>query len=104
MSSTRTISWQSALRALHNDRAPVTKPERRAHTRSNAFANAAAQRARAAVLIVAGRYDRAAIMRAAIVAAQARRSVTGEAWGVCLSAALKGIWQTTKAARLQVAH
>ena len=92
MASTRTISWQSALAALHADRAPVTVAERRAHNRREAFANAAAQ------------HDRAAIMRAAIVAAQARREVTGEAWGICLSAALKGTWAVAKAARLRAAH
>ena len=100
----RTLSWNSALAALHADRDPVTKPERRANTRSNAFARAAAQRARASILVVADRYDRAAIMRAAIAAAQARRSVTREAWGVCLSAALKGTWAVARAARLRAAH
>ena len=104
MFSARTLSWSDALLRLHADRGSVTKPERRAHTRTNAFARAAAQRARASVLVVAGRYDRAAIMRAAIVAAKARREVTGEAWGVCLSAALKGTWAVARAARLRAAH
>ena len=100
----RSLSWSAALADLHRDRVPVTKPERRAHNRREAFANAAAQRAHASVLVVAGRYDRAAIMRAAIAAAKARRSVTGEAWGVCLSAALKGTWAVARAARLRAAH
>ena len=104
MSFTRTLSWSDALLRLHADRVPVTKPERRANTRREAFAHAAAQRARASILVVAGRYDRAAIMRAAIVAAKARRAVTGETWGVCLSAALKGTWAVAKAARLRTAH
>ena len=100
----RTFSWSDALLRLHADRVPVTKPERRAHNRREAFANAAAQRARTSVLVIAGRYDRAAIMRAAIVAAKARREVTGEAWGVCLSAALKGTWAVARAARLRSSH
>ena len=104
MSFTRTLSWSAALTALHADRVLVAKPERRAHNRREAFSHAAAQRARASVLIVAGRYDLAAIMRAAIVAAKARREVTGEAWGVCLSAALKGTWAVARAARLRAAH
>ena len=100
----RTLSWSDALLRLHADRVPVTKPERRAHNRTSAFARAAELRARTSVLVVAGRYDRAAIMRAAIVAAKARREVTGEAWGVCLSAALKGTWAVARAARLRAAH
>ena len=104
MASTRTLAWSDALLRLHADRVPVTKDERRAHTRREAFANAAAQRARTSILVVAGRYDRAAIMRAAIVAAKARREVTGETWGVCLSAALKGTWQVAKASRLRTSH
>ena len=100
----RQLSWNAALAALHADRVPVTKLERRAHNRGNAFSHAAVQRARASVLVVAGRYDRAAIMRAAIVAAKARRAVTGEVWGVCLSAALKGTWAVARAARFRAAH
>ena len=49
-------------------------------------------------------HDRRAIMKAAIVAAQARKDVRSDAWGICLSAALTGTWQVAKAARLAVAH
>jgi hypothetical protein len=75
---------------MRNDRVQVAPGQLRA----NAYAKFTADRLRAArpVLVAAGRYDRAAIMRAAIQQAQSRRAVTGEAWGVCLSAALKGVW------------
>lgn len=42
-------------------------------------------------------------MAAAIYSAQGRREVTGEAWSVCRSAALKGVWQAAKAARRRAA-
>lgn len=55
-------------------------------------------------LAVAGRFDRSAIMATACAAAKARQSVTGETWGACLSAALKGVWTLAKTARLATAH
>lgn len=55
-------------------------------------------------LAVAGQFDRSAIMLTACAAAKARQSVTGEAWGACLSAALKGAWILARAARLATAH
>ena len=55
-------------------------------------------------LFVVGAYNRRAIMSAAIEAARARRAVTGEAWNICLSAALKGTWQVAKEARSFAAH
>lgn len=70
--------------------------------RQQAFAQLAAKRAQNSAhvgsLIFADSYDRRGIMRAAIESARARRQVTGEAWGTCLSAALRGTWQTAKAA------
>ena len=51
-----------------------------------------------------GTFDRSAIMRAAIRCAQARMEVTGDAWGVCMSYALKGAWAAAKASRLVRAH
>ena len=109
MTQRRQISWTSALRDMRNDRVQVAPAERAAAFRANAYAKFTADRLRAAgaarpVLVVAGRYDRAAIMRAAIQQAQSRRAVTGEAWGVCLSAALKGVWSVAKAVRLTAAH
>lgn len=106
MSSRRSISWSSATQALRADRASTSGLH--AHLAAKGFAKIAADRARlsarTAPLVVAGKFDRSAIMRAAIAAAQSRRAVTGEAWGVCLSAALKGTWQVAKAARLAAAH
>lgn len=55
-------------------------------------------------LVVAGAFDRSAIMATACAAAKARQSLSGETWGVCLSAALKGTWALARAARLAAAH
>ncbi|WP_244030648.1 hypothetical protein [Methylobacterium sp. E-016] len=49
-------------------------------------------------------FDRSAIMRAAIRSAQARMEVTGDAWGVCMSYALKGAWAAAKSSRAYRAH
>ncbi len=105
MSAIRSLSWSAAMRDIERDRGQFRPGERAAIARANAFAKMAADRARTgAPLVVGGQYDRRAIMAAAIKAAQARRAVSGEAWGVCLSAALKGVWQVAKAARLAKAH
>ena len=106
MSCRRQISWTTATRDMRNDRVQIAPGQIGATLRANAYAKFTADRLRAArpVLMVAGRYDRAAIMKAAIQQAQNRRAVTGEAWGVCLSAALKGVWSVAKAARLAAAH
>ena len=55
-------------------------------------------------LAVAGTFDRSAIMETACAAAKDRQVITGETWGVCLSAALTGTWALARAARLAAAH
>lgn len=55
-------------------------------------------------LVIAGAYDRSAIMATACAVAKARQTMTGETWGACLSAALRGVWVLAKAARLATAH
>ena len=51
-----------------------------------------------------GVFDRSAIMRAAISSARARMEVTGDAWGVCMSYALKGAWAAAKGSHARRAH
>ncbi|MFC5552861.1 hypothetical protein [Methylobacterium iners] len=106
MAYRRSISWSYALQGLRADREQISKIERRAALAVSAFANLAFGRAQAlgrvTPLIVCGRFNRIAIMWAATIAAKARRTVTGESWSVCLSAALKGTWQAARAARRQV--
>lgn len=108
MSLNRSISWTAAYRDMRQNRTQVSPAARHALNVANGYAKIAADRARLSArtypLVVAGQYDRAAIMRAATTAAKARRAATGEAWSVCLSAALKGTWTAAKAARLMGAH
>ena len=88
----------------------LTADARRAFTRTKAAVNvcteSAKQFARTVTPLVRrdGTFDRSAIMRAAIRCAQARMEVTGDAWGVCMSYALKGAWAAAKASRLVRAH
>ena len=51
-----------------------------------------------------GSFDRSAIMRAAISSARARVEVTGDAWGVCMSYALKGAWAAAKGSHARRVH
>ncbi|OAS26018.1 hypothetical protein A5481_07515 [Methylobacterium platani] len=55
-------------------------------------------------LVVAGAYDRAAIMSAAIAAARVHQGRTGSTWGEALSVTLKATWALAKASRLANAH
>ncbi len=103
MSHRRSLSWSAALRDLRADRITYDPEERRAYRRREIFAKIAADRARASArtrpLVISSGYNRRAIMSAAIISAKARRTVTGEPWNICLSAALKGTWQAAKEAR-----
>jgi len=62
-----------------------------------------APRARRA-LIVAGQFDRAAIMITAAAAARAHQSRKGGTWAEAMSIALRTVWQAAKADRLAMAH
>ncbi|TXM66962.1 hypothetical protein FV226_22590 [Methylobacterium sp. WL12] len=90
--------------------ARLTADARRVFTRAKAAVNVCTESAKHFSRTVApltrrdGTFDRSAIMRAAIRAAQARMEVTGDAWGVCMSYALKGAWAAAKASRLVRAH
>lgn len=104
MAHYRSLSWSAALSDIRSDRIQLAPADRITRGRQRAFAKLAAQRASAMIsvcpLVNAGAYDHRAIMCTAIVAAKARRSVTDEAWSVCIAAALAGTWHAAKAARL----
>ena len=99
MPSNRSLSWNSALRSLKADRQVV--PAGLAGTRAMAQCYI---RTRKLPLVVAGQYDRSAIMQIAILAAKNHQRLYGSAWGVALSVALRGVWQLAKAARSASAH
>ncbi|MBA9071803.1 hypothetical protein FHR71_005589 [Methylobacterium sp. RAS18] len=48
---------------------------------------------------IAGRFDQAAIMAAAVSAARAHQEGVGGTWTKALSVALQGAWQVAKIAR-----
>ena len=105
MSTTqRTIDWSAAMRGLSAERRSFAPGERAAAIRAQAYAALAARTTSSRPLLSAGRYDRRAIMRAALVCARERCGVTGEPWSLCLSAALRGVWSTARAYRTAGAH
>ncbi len=99
MPAQRTISWNAALRDLRSDRAKIPAGFLGARALAGTFI-----KTRKLPLVVAGQYDRSAIMQVAILAAKAHQRQYGSTWGVALSVALKATWQLAKAARPASAH
>ncbi|OAS20797.1 hypothetical protein [Methylobacterium platani] len=64
----------------------------------------AATSAKRRPLVVAGDYDKAAIMSAAIAAAKVHQARTGSAWSEALSVTLKATWALAKATRAATTH
>ena len=98
MSATRSLHWATAMKAIQADRAK--RPAGLLAARGLIAATSAKRRP----LVVAGEYDRAAIMSAAIAAAKVHQGRTGCAWGEALSVTLKAAWALAKAARATTAH
>lgn len=98
MSLRRSISWNAALRDLRGDRAKVPAGFLGARARVEGFARWRRP------LVVAGAYDRAAIMAAAAAAAKAHQERYGSTWGEAMSIALRATWQVAKAARRTAKH
>lgn len=97
MSIQRRISWNSALRDVRADRAKIPA--------GLLGARALIQLgARTRPLIVAGRYDRAAIMAAACKAANGIEERCGVSRTKAMSSALIATWQVAKAARRAAAN
>lgn len=100
----RSLSWVAAIRDIRADRIHFAPGDRQAALRQRTFADLAFRRAqslaRVCPLLVSGAFDRRAIMRLTAATAKARRAATGEAWHICISAALQGTWRAAKAARL----
>jgi len=98
MSATRSLHWATAMKEIQADRAK--RPAGLLAAQGLIRATAAKRRP----LVVAGEYDRAAIMSAAIVAARVHQARFGCTWGEALSVTLKATWQLAKAARAATAH
>lgn len=95
----RTLDWNSALRSLKADRAKV--PAGLAGTRAMAQTYS---RVRSLPLVVAGEFNRSAIMQVAALAAKDHQRQYGSTWSEALSVSLKAVWQLAKAARPRTAH
>lgn len=100
MSNRQPISWNSALRGLHADRAAVPAGFLTART----LIQGLARMRRTALVAPTGAYDRAAIMAAAVEAAKAHQRRHGTTWAAAMSVGLSAAWSLAKAARTASAH
>ena len=98
MSLRRSLSWSSALRDLRADRAVVPAGFLSARALVECYVKTRRP------LVVAGQYDRTAIMAHAAAAAKAHQTRTGCTWAAAMSVSLKAAWQVAKAARNAKAH
>lgn len=99
MSALRSISWSAALRDLRSDRMVV--PAGLAGTRAMAQTYT---RTRKLPLVIAGQFNRSAIMQVAALAAKDHQRLYGSTWAEALSVSLKATWQLAKAARPRASH
>jgi hypothetical protein len=98
MSLNRRISWTAATRDMRADRTALPAGFLTARATVEMFARTRRP------LVVAGKYDRAAIMAHAAAAAKAHQIRTGCAWGEAMSLGLKAAWQVAKAAHRAATH
>ncbi|MCJ2098051.1 hypothetical protein [Methylobacterium sp. E-046] len=93
----RTVSWTRIDRAGRDSRPTIPAGMRGARALIQLGA-------RTRPLVVAGRYDRAAIMAAACKAATGIQERCGVSRAEAMSSALKATWQVAKAAHRATAH
>lgn len=98
MALNRTISWTAATRDMRNDRSKILAGLLAARGLIECFARTRRP------LVIAGKFDRAAIMAHAAAAAKAHQGRTGCTWGEAMSVSLKAAWQVAKAAHRAAAH
>ena len=95
----RTVSWTTIDRAGFDARAKIPAGLLTARAQIQGFA-----RFQRRPLVVAGKFDRSAIMAAAAVAATGVQERYGLTRAAALSTALKAAWQAAKMARTAAAH
>jgi len=98
MSLNRRISWTSALRDMRDDRAVIPAGFLAARAMVECYVRTRRP------LVVAGKFDRAAIMAHAAAAAKRHQGRTGCTWGEAMSVSLKAAWQVAKTAQRATAH
>ena len=95
----RTVSWTRLSRSLHDSRPVIPAGLLSARALCQGFA-----RFQHRPFFVAGKFDRAAIMAAAAIAATNLQERHGLTRREAMSTALKAAWQAAKMARTAAAH
>lgn len=95
----RRISWNAALRDIRDDRAKI--PAGLLAAKASISLTVRYDRR---PLVIAGKFDRSAIMRAAAKAAHLHQTRYGCSWADAMSVALKAAWGAAKLARHMAAH
>lgn len=98
MSSRRSLSWSAATRDMRDDRTKIPAGLLSARGLIECFVKTRRP------LVVAGKFDRAAIMAHAAAAAKAHQTRTGATWAASMSVSLKAAWQVAKATHRATAH
>lgn len=105
MAFSRKIDWTTAMRDLRAERAtPVAPGFLASRSLEAARLDRLAREAAAVPFVVAGAFDRSAIMTAAIAQARAQRAKGKAPWRQLVSTALRFAWARAKAARTAGAH
>jgi hypothetical protein len=95
----RTVSWNTLSRSLHDSRPAIPAGLLAAKASINLTV-----RYDRRPLVVAGKFDRAAIMHAAAKAARLHQERFGCTWGEAMSVCLTAAWRAAKMARHMAAH
>ncbi|MGH1570980.1 hypothetical protein ACRAWG_10215 [Methylobacterium sp. P31] len=95
----RTVSWNRITRSGHDARSQIPAGLLAAKASINLTVRLGRR-----PLVVAGKFDRSAIMHAATKAARLHQERFGCSWGEAMSVALKAAWSAAKLARHMAAH
>ena len=103
-SRSRSFSWSSALRTIKSDRAPVVPGLLAARGLASAYS-----RSLRTPLVIrsaehAPKFDRAAIMTVATMAARDHQAKHGGTWAAAMAVCLKAAWQSAKLSRNGIVH
>ncbi|GJD73861.1 hypothetical protein [Methylobacterium goesingense] len=98
MSRNRQLSWTAATRAMKADRDVLPAGFLSARAMVECYVRTRRP------LVVAGKFDRSAIMAHAAAAAKLHQDRTGSTWATAMSVSLKAAWQVAKAAQRAAAH
>ncbi|MCJ2024722.1 hypothetical protein [Methylobacterium sp. J-067] len=111
MSLRRRLDWNSALRGIRTDRAPVVVGLLAARGLAASYArsrnlplNITTRSGRGETFAVSHKFDRAAIMTVATLAARDHQKRHGGTWAAAMAVCLKAAWQSAKLARAGIVH